>query len=75
MFLIRELDAFPIGRRCFRHQIRFDGIILFKERAEIHDQVLHDLKHRKGLDEDLLFEISDQLLTREAADAVDPHPV
>jgi hypothetical protein len=42
---------------------------------KVHDQILNDSEDRKGFKKDFLLEIFDQLLTRKAADTIDPHPV
>jgi hypothetical protein len=75
VLLIRELNSLLVGRGVFCDQIRFDRMISLKKGTEIDDEILHDLKHRKGFDEDLFLKIPNQLLTRQAADTVDPHAI
>jgi len=71
----RELDSFLFGRAGFRDEIGFNRTILFKEEIEIHNQVFDHFENWKRLNQDFLLESFHQLLTGEATDAVNSHPV
>ena len=56
-------------------EIRFDGIVFFKEQILIDHQILDDLEYGEGLDEDLSRKILHQLLAGQTTEAIDSHPI
>ena len=73
--LLRRLSSFAFGRRILGDEIRLYRVVLFEKQILINNQVLNDLKHRQGLDQDLPLEVLDQLLAGQASYSVDPHSI
>jgi hypothetical protein len=58
MLPLWRLSPFLIRWKRLGDQIGFDGIIFFKERVEIYDQIFHHSEYLKRLDQDFLLKIS-----------------
>jgi hypothetical protein len=75
MVFLRGLFSFLIRRWILCDQIRFDGIIFFKEGIEIDHKIFDHLKYRKGSIRIFIFKIFDQLLARLTTDTINSHSI